>query len=270
MHSAFHSTILQRCSTRIFVNAFRNSVSNPNSSASAMQIGPVNVNISIRIKSPGNDGPVAQTNLVQVRTAISVAVPAVVVSLPPAVERLSSRDCAGPEPASSDARRGATGRPGGARRAEHTRTPEAMLPFATMPLLPTVRVALTIAPISLGSTVISPSFRLGQTPLQAWTARPAGRRRRRQRKTQRNTTQVGKAAARTVCRRRLPSRRSCRRSRRASLPHRSRGGGSGGGGLPLALAIPFAVAFLDAGFRRLRASPGTPSSVAGRRPERPG
>ena len=48
------------------------------------------------------------------------------------------------------------------------------------------------------------------------------------------------------------------------------GGSGGGGGLPLALAIPFAVAFLDAGFRRLRASPGTPSGVAGRRPERPG
>ena len=40
----------------------------------AVQYRPVNISVSIRISSPGNDGPVEQTNLVQVQASVSVEV----------------------------------------------------------------------------------------------------------------------------------------------------------------------------------------------------
>lgn len=251
----------------IFANAIRNSHSNTRIPSRVVQIGPVNVNISIRIKSPGHDGPVLQTNLVQVRTAISVALP-VVVPPPFGVDPPAQpAPVAQSEPTSFEA--GAEQPSDPAVVFEEPTIdlfPVAMPPFASGPLLPTVRIALTIVPISLGGIVISPSLGLRQSAIEATTASSAG------------------AGAAPPSGRGEPSREGRRAHRppppapeppvtppiEASFAPAPPAGGGGGGGVPLALTIPFALGLLDVGFRRLRAWRATPSAVGGQRPERPG
>ena len=64
--------------TRILDAIFGNASDNADVSAQyqgdAVQYRPVNISVSIRISSPGNDGPVEQTNLVRVQASISVEV----------------------------------------------------------------------------------------------------------------------------------------------------------------------------------------------------
>ena len=50
----------------------------------------------------------------------------------------------------------------------------------------------------------------------------------------------------------------------------SSSGGGGGGGLAVALSLPFVLALLYSGFRRLRTSGSVPSAHIDREPERPG
>ena len=81
--------------------------------ASASQYQPINVNISIRIMSPGNDGAVSQTNIAKSNLAVSVAsfspirsLPVVLpvpVVLPPSSPAASSAPGSGGAPASGAA-----------------------------------------------------------------------------------------------------------------------------------------------------------------------
>ena len=56
----------------IFGNASPNSGVAVQYQGDAVQYRPINISVSIRISSPGNDGPVVQTNLVHVQASFSV------------------------------------------------------------------------------------------------------------------------------------------------------------------------------------------------------
>ena len=58
----------------IFGNASGNADVSAQYQGDAVQYRPVNISVSIRISSPGNDGPVEQTNLVRVQASVSVEV----------------------------------------------------------------------------------------------------------------------------------------------------------------------------------------------------
>ena len=58
----------------IFGNASGNADVTAQYQGDAVQYRPINISVSIRISSPGNDGPVEQTNLVQVQASVSVEV----------------------------------------------------------------------------------------------------------------------------------------------------------------------------------------------------
>lgn len=250
----------------IFANAMRNPHSSAQIPSRAVQIGPVNLNISIRIQSPGNDGSVVQTNLVRVRTAISVAV-AAAVPLPLGVDSAAQPALvAEPEQASSDS--GSEQPPDPTVVFEEPSVvalPVGVPPFGSARLLP-VRIALTIAPISLGGIVISPSLGLRRSPLEAATPSPAaagdgptslrGEQSREGHRVHRPPAPAPEPPVTPPI--------------EASFAPAPPAVGGGGGGIPLALTIPFALGLLDVGFRRLRAWRATPSAVGGRRPERPG
>ena len=66
----------------IFGNASANGDVTAQYQGDAVQYRPINISVSIRISSPGNDGPVDQTNLVHVQTSISVDLGQAVQQLP--------------------------------------------------------------------------------------------------------------------------------------------------------------------------------------------
>lgn len=250
----------------IFAYTIHNSRSTVTSPATAVQVGPVNLNISIRFKSPGNDGALVQTNLVQVRTAISVLVPTVV--LPVAnVDTTAQPAAAGASEAGSLALGSEQLADPAVVLEEPTIVwiPTATASLAFAPRLPNVRIALTIAPISLGGILISQSFGLPGAGIEAASTSTAG-------------TQVAERSAPK------PAKEDRHRHRpsppapespvqpplEASFAPAPPGAGGGGGGVPVALTIPFALGLLALGLQRLRTWRATPASTGGRRPERPG
>jgi len=241
-------------------DAFGNSNSTPQIPSAVVQLGPVNLNISIRIQSPGDDGAVLQTNIVQVRTVIS---PVLVTVSSPVEPMRAEQPIAAPEEA-----------PVATASSEPVLAPSAAAPVAMMPpvapaqRLPAVRIPIAVAPISLPSIVISAVLQLQRPQRLAWMG-PAVP----------EAPVISSAARSEDGHGRNPGKAPSPAPAppppaplllAASVAPAPPGGGGGGGGLPLALAIPFAVGLIDVGYRRLRASRRVPSEVGGQRPERPG
>ncbi len=72
----------------ILGNASGNAGANAQYQDAAVQYRPVNISVSIRISSPGNDGPVAQANLVRIQASVSVGVGTAVQPLPAPLDPL--------------------------------------------------------------------------------------------------------------------------------------------------------------------------------------
>jgi len=257
----------------MFANIFTNSPPNAQPPATAIQYAPVNVNISIRIWSPGDDGPVMQANVVQIGTAVSVQIP--VLAPRPAPSDGSAADPVAPAQDEGEVSSApATVEPEPTSADETLLAPVAvgvvMPPVArTTPTFPTIRISVLQTSISLGGIVISPSFRLGQAPEALWKAEQSVRRGAVP--TGGSEGGGGDAGTRRGAHRvPAPVPAPILPPLEASLAPVSVGAGGGGGGLPLALALPFAIGLLDVGVRRVRASRLTPSDHVGGRPERPG
>ncbi len=271
-------------------------------SGTASQYQPVNLNVSIRISSPGNDGPVSQSNV-----AIAVS-----------TGRTSpdGHTPAGPSPSPSP-----PVAPGASFPGIPSLPSIASLPgLSSLPavLSPVVSVSPSLveggdvsglvvgAALSLGDAPVELPFALpglggeatpwltGVGPIRggaisdvrmgAWASRhrladshppswvrPAARRRSRRQPRRRGGRTLKGAPSR------LPAGgRPCRRP-----PHRqsapmgasaaaSTGGGSSGGGLPVFLALPFLVALLDLARRVALERAASPSEHRSRMPDTPG
>ena len=266
----------------LFGNTGAKSTTNARPPVTAIQYRPVNVNISIRIKSPGNDGPVAQANLVQIRAAVSVAIPVIV---PPAVPPADpSAEPAAPAVDVAVVTAAAPVDPEVAAVPEIAAADDVLAALIALApaappvasaflILPAMRISVLQPPISVAGVVISPSLRLGGRPGALWTGPAAAPRATPPTDDEQATREAGT--------RRAPHRAPAHRAPApvptpilpplaASLAPSSPAGSGGGGGLPLALVLPFAIGLLDLGLRRVRASRLTPSDHPGRRPERPG
>ena len=94
---------LARILDAIFGNASANASVTAQYQGDAVQYRPINISVSIRISSPGNDGPVEQTNLVHVQTSISVDLGQAVQQVPGSLDATielapADGDVAGQEP----------------------------------------------------------------------------------------------------------------------------------------------------------------------------
>jgi len=95
----------------IFENTSDNSAIAPQYQGDAVQYRPINISVSIRISSPGNDGPVVQTNLVHVQASFSVDVGQAVQALPGSLDTTievapADGDVAAPEPVAGEGESG--------------------------------------------------------------------------------------------------------------------------------------------------------------------
>ena len=260
--------------------------------ASSTQYHPINVNIAIRIASPGNDGPVTQANV-----AVGVALGG------------GTRDPGANPPSSSSAPP-----PGAGQSPAPTAvSPAAVLsPFASVPagtegdgfsapvlaepvltsmedpaelaLVPSAGGA-GAAQVGHGASSILRPARLGTFPRGAWLGsgirpalgpagidvpelRPAG-----------TVAQMSNPGTSEATQRAKPVTRWRTRAPSSPLPETaplgasaapSAGGGSSSGGLPIFLALPFLVAVLDLARRVAIERIATPSGHRSRIPDTPG
>ena len=187
------------------------------------QYHPVNVNVSIRIASPGNDGPVTQTNVVVVVDAqpvVAAAEAAVPASAPPP----------GPPPEPAPAAAADAGAPAAA----------AALPADTSGKSGPGRKAEPKTMLASAPQLVA------EAP--SWNARPATPRRLQPTKTE---------AHRNRPKLRRPTRRPLPPLRAPVIPVSSSGaaplGGSDGGGFQVALLlVPLALALVDSARRLVR------------------
>jgi hypothetical protein len=242
--------------------------------ATAAQYQPVNVNVAIRISSPGNDGPVTQTNIaVAVSAGVALSPgpssvePPAAGSAPQSLASVSAPDTALPSPVESLAPAeliSAAGEesplPG---PTPSSAIPEVLhgvlvrgVPFAAAPGLAAGRLAGPVLATRVhwlpGGTTLVPidvsgAEAQGSSASGANRAKPESRWRRPAQKP------LDYASA--------PSG--------ASVAPAS-GGGSSGGGLPIFLALPFIVAVLDLARRVALDRVASPSEHRDRMPDTPG
>jgi hypothetical protein len=261
------------------------------------QYQPVNVNVSIRVGSPGNDGPVSQSN-------VAVAVSAGLVG---ARSTSSGNDAStGSAPASGIP----VGFPGASALPGFVSLPAVLSPVVSVPSMgeagglagldvepsPTWVEGLvelpTASPLLGGEEPVrldpSPGFppRLGVAPRIAWqqpeVSRPALGTHGLDAPVLRPAPSVARAEARDV----TPAAKRAKAAPRwrikgpaAPVPETapsgtsaspSSGGGSSGGGLPVFLALPFLAALLDLARRVAIERIATPSGHRSRIPDTPG
>jgi hypothetical protein len=202
---------------------------------------PVNVNVSIRIASPGDDGPVMQTNVVLAVDAgpasatVQAAIPAPVPALSTGDESLEAAPSEPPAAAVVATKPNAPSKTKIASNADDTR-------------------GLLAAPVA------------ASTEAPSWTARPVVPQR---------VQPADQEAHRSRPQLRRPTRRPLPQRRAPVIPMGSAGaaplGGSDGGGFQIALLlVPFALALVDRAGRLVRdATPPVARARASRR-ERPG
>jgi hypothetical protein len=266
--------------TRILDAIFGNASDNAGVSAQyqgdAVQYRPVNISVSIRISSPGNDGPVAQTNLVRVQASISVqaAQPvqplagpldptigvAIAVDVAPAGGEVAQQ-----EPVDADGESVSD-----APVQADIETPTTDL-FGPTPL--DSPFSRSSGPVSPGGIAISRlAWGVGRPPSLGWITpisqpRAAGPD---------DTARAGAAETAQHRPRRAaapsapPTRMWAPVELSVAPASASSSGGGNGGGLAVALSLPFVLALLYSSSRRLRTSAGVPSAHITRRPERPG
>jgi len=249
----------------ILENASDNSDVTAQYQGSAVQYRPINISVSIRISSPGNDGTVVQTNLVHVQASIAVEVSQADQPLPGPIELApGDGEVAQQEPVDGES-----------ESVADAFAPSDIEVHRTSILAPTPLdrpFPLSSDPVSRRLNAISRlAWGVGRPPSVAWI------------------TPVGSpGASRDVTARATADRTAHRQSSRAAAPTpppahpwlpvtfsvapapASSGGGGGGGGLAMALSLPFVLALLYTGFGRLRASVSVPSAHIDREPERPG
>jgi hypothetical protein len=239
-----------------------------------VQYRPINISVSIRISSPGNDGPVVQTNLVHVQASVAVEgdaagqlpVPldATVVPFDATVGLASADgDVAGQEPVAGETESVVDAFVAADIQRSTPTTQDPMVLDSPFPL--------SAGSVSRGLDAISRlAWGGGRQPPVAWftttgspgasdeTARTAGARSARRRHS--------RAAAPPA----PPAHPWIPVAFSAAPASASSGGSGGGGGLAIALSLPFVLALLYSGFRRLRTSVSVPSAHISRKPERPG
>jgi hypothetical protein len=265
--------LLSQDLARILGTLFQNTSSNADVTAQyqgdAVQYRPINISISIRISSPGDDGPVVQANLVQLQASIAVAVGQADQALPvppdPTVGLASAEgDVAWQDPGDGESERMADASAPADIEARRT-SMLAPTPLETpFPLSP--------GPVSRSLNAISRlAWGVGRPPSIAWIA-PIGAS-----GTAGDDAAQAAAADRTA--QRGPSRAAAPSIPPAhpwfpvafsAAPASAPSGGGGGGGLAIALSLPFVLALLISGFGRFRTSVSVPSAHVDREPERPG
>ena len=265
---------------RILEAIFGNAPGNEDVSAQyqgdAVQNRPVNISVSIRISSPGNDGPVEQTNLVQVQASVSVevaqAVQPLAGPLDPTIGVGTTVDVAfadgvvaQQEPVDGDG-----------ESMSDVPAPADIEARTTNILGPTP----LDSPFPPSSGPVSPhwvsisrlAWRVGRPPSLGWitpiveprTANTddmvqAGRTETAQRRPPRDTAPPAP-----------PLRTWAPVVLSVAPASASSSGGGNGGGLAVALSLPFVLALLYSSSRRLRTSVSVSSAHITRRPERPG
>ena len=203
---------------------------------------PVNVNVSIRIASPGDDGPVTQTNVVLAVDAGPAS--ATVQAAIPAPLPVLSADGESPEAALSD-------------------PPAATAPAATKPDASSKTKLASNADDTRG-LLAAPVVASTEAP--SWTARPVVPRR---------VQPADQEAHRSRSQLRKPTRRPLPQRRAPVIPMGSAGaaplGGSDGGGFQIALLlVPFALALVDRAGRLVRDTTPPVARARSSRRERPG
>jgi len=265
--------------------------------ATAVQYQPSNVNVEIRIASPGNDGPVSQANVAFAvsagasvphgastpvastpPTAVPVPIPLPVVSLPgiPALPGLSAI----PAVLSPIV-------PSLVEPSSESGVAE-LVPPELAPLLDGLDGLLLVTPPTVGTGDVSPwaslvprrpPFRArldassgAPTPAPATAWRGIGG-------VAQSSRSVERATEAPDAKREKPAPRWRRPAPTAPAPAQAppgtsaaaaSGGGSSGGGLPLFLALPFVVAMLDLARRTALERVASPSGHRSRMPENPG
>ena len=180
------------------------------------QYHPVNVNVSIRIGSPGNDGPVTQTNVVVVVEAPPVVATAAIPVLAPTALAPTAPQS---EPSGPPAE------------------PAAVAPASSAPAVP----AQPKTTLASAHQIVMPA------EATSWNARPA---------TPRRLQPVNLEAHHNRPQLRRPTRRPLPPMRTPTIPVSSGAaplGGSDGGAFQLALLlVPFALALVDSARRLVR------------------
>ena len=262
----------------IFGNASANSGVAVQYQGDAVQYRPINISVSIRISSPGNDGPVVQTNLVHVQASFSVemgqaAQPLpgpldVTVGLAPADGDLAPADGGVAEQVPVDGESKSVSDDPGPADIEPSTTDTPSVTVINSPF------PLTSGPISRCLVAISRLARgVGRPPSVAWTASIGSPGTARDDTAR---TAGGKTAQRRPSRAAAPPAPPAHPwvpvafSAPPAPASSGGGGGGGGGGLAITLSLPFVLAIFYSGLRRLRTSGSVPSAHTDREPERPG
>jgi hypothetical protein len=251
--------------------------------ATAVQYHPVNVNVAIRLSSPGNDGPVTQANIAVAVAAGLGAPPGSFTAEPPSTGAAPASPPSAV--AASTALSGLEESPAPAAILADTSN-ESLLPGTSdesllvgaplpsividrgldaplersVPFAPTValvggslapRLPITRAPWSRGSAIAA-AFGNGETgarassPTGSTRSKPSSRWRPGSKPLDYTSASSGASVA------------------------PASGGGSSGGGLPIFLALPFILAVLDLARRVALDRVASPSEYRERRPDTPG
>lgn len=273
---SFTGTHALRAVALILGNIVANSNANEQYHPGVVQYRPANVNISIRFGSPGNDGPVLQTNLVQIVNVVSIEVVHVVAAVLAPVLTLAAPalTLAAPVHQTLEPVGGDTSEPiGPALEVGPVAVGPAVLDVVLLPMVvprllltPGLGWSRSISPPMLAISRAAHGSRLLRSPLHGSTAPQI---------TTAGNEQPRAAAAANAPRRPHPVPPSAPPTRVwtplgastvAPIPPSS----GSGGGLPIMLAVPFALVLLESGLRRRRASGAVPRGHIDRRPERPG
>ncbi len=205
------------------------------------QYHPVNVNVSIRIASPGNNGPVTQSNVVVVVQAPPVVATAQIPMIAPVAPPTPPAE---PMPAAAPASSAAPA------DAELPAEPKAAADDKAKPNTMLASANQSISPAEASS----------------WNARPIPPRRLQPTKTEAHRN---RPTHRRLTRRPMPPKRA------PMIPVSSAGaaplGGSDGGGFQLALLlVPFALALVDSARRLVRETAPPVGRGHKKRQKRPG
>jgi hypothetical protein len=255
--------------------------------ATASQYQPTNVNVAIRISSPGNDGPVSQAN---VAVAVAAGAASVAVAAASTVVTAHSAEAPaiafpGPSAVSDAVLEGTTSLPSAVAPASIRLGGDAGLPslvdIVDLPyvLPPLLGVGMTGVgeqePLLPGPRAVAPtghlvpagSLELGTGPSGGSLSAVAG--------ADGGSTSVGtstlRAREKPVPRWRAPRPRPMQESVPSGASFApATGGGSSGGGIPIFLALPFLAAMLDLARRVALDRVALPSGHRSRMPENPG
>ena len=245
----------------------------------------VNANISIRISSPGNDGPVSQVNVGA----------ALAVSLPEPVRGLPAPAGSAPLPASVTAVLGAVLEPSTAVLAPVSGDTTATDSTVISEIVPAATVVVAPPTFDAAATAVAmPAAGLPAGPWGGawWSVLPAGRPATGRPASGRPTTSV-MSAWRSAASPARPAVRAATAEARAAAPSPHRriplpgrvpivatsgasasaggaGGGSSGSGIPALLLLPFVAVLLDLARRVALEHAALPSGHRRRVPDRPG